>query len=104
MSRRRRNVSFFFFVCSLVVIASSTRILAQESFPSKPISMIIDQGTGGVVTNPITSLFIASASEAGIEWMANNNIGANPLAPNILFWTTEEELQALVQVAEWHRK
>ncbi len=69
--------------------------------------MIIDPETGGmtdVVRNPITSLFIASASEDGIKWMADNNIGTNPLAPNILFWTTEEQLQAMVQVAEWHRK
>lgn len=52
----------------------------------------------------ITSLFIVSASEVGIKWMADSGIGTGSLSPNILFWHSQQELESMVQVAEWHRK
>ena len=69
----------------VIVISFPERILAQKSYPSKPITLIIDQGVGGM--NDITARAVAKAAEKelGQPIMCENKPGGGQtLARNLV--------------------
>lgn len=86
MCSKRKGLLLVVFVWLFVTaISFSENVLAQGSFPSRPITLIIDQGVGGM--NDITARAVAKAAEKELGQpivCENKPGGGQTLARNIV--------------------